>query len=126
MSWLAAASSSRSLRWPISWDAIEMRGVLEGTAARLAAERLTHDRELDPLRRLRDGLDAMRVPTFDSSCPLSGPERGLFIRRWDLAKSPMLRRMMERVLALPFAFPEPWCLPAPSSAGPRAEGIAVA
>src|SRR5262245_39942156 len=31
------------------WDAIEMRGVLEGTAARLAAERLTHDRELTEL-----------------------------------------------------------------------------
>src|SRR2546428_9497459 len=32
------------------WDAIEVRGVLEGTAARLAAERLDNDRELDTLR----------------------------------------------------------------------------
>jgi GntR family transcriptional regulator of vanillate catabolism len=48
------------------WDAIEMRGVLEGTAAPLAAERLTNDRELDPLRRSRDELEAMLVPTIDS------------------------------------------------------------
>src|SRR5437762_2259806 len=32
------------------WDAIDVRGVLEGTAARLAAERLDNDRELDRLR----------------------------------------------------------------------------
>src|SRR5258708_11072920 len=32
------------------WDAIEMRGVLEGTAARLAAERFAHDSDLDALR----------------------------------------------------------------------------
>src|SRR5688572_12167613 len=33
-------------------DAIEIRGVIEGTAARLAAERLGHAAELDMLRRL--------------------------------------------------------------------------
>jgi hypothetical protein len=43
-----------------------VRGVLEGTAARLAADGLTHDRELDPLRRLRDELDAILVPAIDS------------------------------------------------------------
>src|SRR5690348_5749766 len=32
-------------------DAIEVRGVLEGTAARLAAERLSNDAELAALRR---------------------------------------------------------------------------
>ncbi len=31
-------------------DAIELRGVLEGTAARLAAERLDSEEELEPLR----------------------------------------------------------------------------
>src|SRR6058998_2933542 len=33
------------------WDAIEVRGVLDGTAARLAAERLTSSTELEKLRR---------------------------------------------------------------------------
>src|SRR5437588_7318449 len=32
------------------WDALEVRGVLEGTAARLAAERIESVRELDTLR----------------------------------------------------------------------------
>src|ERR1700728_1457848 len=41
------------------WDAIETRGILEGAAARLAAERLTHDSELDQLREYRDEMDAM-------------------------------------------------------------------
>jgi GntR family transcriptional regulator, vanillate catabolism transcriptional regulator len=40
------------------WDAIEMRGVLEGTAARLAAERLTDDRELTGIRRCTTEMDA--------------------------------------------------------------------
>src|SRR5687768_8343112 len=35
-------------------DAIEIRGVVEGTAARLASERLTNASELDTLRRLGD------------------------------------------------------------------------
>ena len=34
------------------WDAIETRGVLEGAAARLAAERLEHDSELNPVARI--------------------------------------------------------------------------
>src|SRR4030095_16430400 len=40
------------------WDAIEVRGVLEGTATRLAAERLEDDREVDTLRRYQDEMDA--------------------------------------------------------------------
>jgi hypothetical protein len=76
MSRLAAASSSRSLRWPTSWDAIEVRGVLEGTAARLALDGLTHDRTgpVTPLER-RVGCDPGSRDRF--VCPLSGPERGL-------------------------------------------------
>ena len=61
-------------------DVIEMRGVLEGTASRLAAERLTNKsiitnhRQLDPLRRSRDELDAMLIPTIDSFAR--------YLRRW--------------------------------------------
>ena len=40
-------------------DAIELRGVLEGTAARLAAERLESDDELEPLRDRCRRLDAI-------------------------------------------------------------------
>src|ERR1700685_391483 len=41
------------------WDAIETRGVLEGAAARFAAERLAQDSELAQLRECRDEMDAM-------------------------------------------------------------------
>src|SRR5947208_6323736 len=44
------------------WHAIEVRGVLEGTAARLAAERLENDRELGALRRYRDEMDSIKRP----------------------------------------------------------------
>jgi GntR family transcriptional regulator, vanillate catabolism transcriptional regulator len=119
MSWLAAASSSRSLRWPTSWDAIEIRGVLEGTPARLAAERLTNDRELDPLRRLRDELDRILVRTIDS-----------FARYLDLNEAPHTdagRLCQESHVAVddgtgsgsPVWYPSAWCLPAPSSPVPR-------
>jgi GntR family transcriptional regulator of vanillate catabolism len=47
------------------WDAIEIRGVLEGAAARLAAERLENDRELDTLRQYRDAMDTLRKPIPD-------------------------------------------------------------
>src|SRR5580700_4432411 len=47
------------------WDAIETRGVLEGAAARLAAERLQHPNELAQLHELRDEMDAMIRPEGD-------------------------------------------------------------
>jgi len=87
------------------WDAIEMRGVLEGTAARLAAERLTVDSELDPLRRHRDEMDAMLRPTIDSFARYLDLNEAFHSALVDLAKSPMLRRTLARVLSLPFAYP---------------------
>ena len=48
-------------------DAIELRGVLEGTAARLAAERLESDDELESLRdSCRELDDVARTPTVES------------------------------------------------------------
>src|SRR5580658_2674130 len=44
------------------WDAIEMRGVLEGTAARLAAERLGNERELTEMRQCFDEMNAYLGP----------------------------------------------------------------
>src|SRR3954470_7631473 len=48
-------------------DTIELRGVLEGTAARLAAERLSEDGELDIARRFcrqMEKLDRLTVDSF--------------------------------------------------------------
>src|ERR1700730_19353568 len=35
------------------WDAIETRGILEGSCARLAAERLNNPAQLEPMRKIR-------------------------------------------------------------------------
>src|SRR5262245_49247295 len=48
------------------WDGIEVRGLLEGGAARLAAERLRDDSELEPLRKIQQDMDAMGEPTVES------------------------------------------------------------
>src|SRR5438132_1945387 len=60
------------------WDAIEVRGVLEGTAARLAAERLEHNSELDALRKCNIEMD---------SIPHPGSNLDLFSRYLDLNES---------------------------------------
>jgi GntR family transcriptional regulator of vanillate catabolism len=87
------------------WDAIEMRGVLEGTAARLAAERLTSDHELAPLRKCRDEMESMLAPTIEIFAHYLDLNEAFHSAVVDLAKSPMLRRTLERVLSLPFASP---------------------
>ena len=87
------------------WDAIEMRGVLEGTAARMAAERLTADSDLDILRRHRDEMYAMLRPNIDSFARYLDLNEAFHSALVDLAKSSMLRRTLARVLSLPFASP---------------------
>jgi GntR family transcriptional regulator of vanillate catabolism len=87
------------------WDAIEIRGVLEGTAARFAAERLRSADELSTLReccRAAEVLVPMDVDGFVRYLELNET----FHRElWALAKSPMLVRTIESVAALPFAAP---------------------
>ena len=89
------------------WDAIEVRGVLEGTAARLAAERLEDNRELDTLRRYRDEMDSIRKPalneeSFSRYLDLNEKFHSELVR---LAKSEMLQWTLDRVISLPFASP---------------------
>jgi hypothetical protein len=109
-----------------------MRGVLERTAARLSANGLTHDRKLDPLRRLRDGLDAILVPAIDSFARYldlneafdsnAGRPRQESHVRWMINV-----RSMKIGSGTPVCCPERfWCWPAPSSPGSRRRGVAVA
>jgi GntR family transcriptional regulator of vanillate catabolism len=89
------------------WDAIEVRGVLEGTAARLAAERLQDDRELDVLRGYRDEMDSITGPalnedSFSQYLDLNEKFHSELVR---LAKNEMLRWTLDRVISLPFASP---------------------
>ena len=94
-------------------DGIEIRGMLEGTAARLAAERLERPDELDEVRmclgrtdrllqRWTSGTDALaRYITLNEQF------HDLLL---GLAKSPMLRRAVDRAVTLPFASPNAFIL----------------
>jgi len=97
------------------WDAIETRGVLEGAAARLAAERLQHDSELAQLREYRDEMDAMirlngdpdrfAEPDIDSYARYLDLNEAFHSEIVTLSKSTMLRRTLEQVKSVPFASP---------------------
>ena len=84
-------------------DAIELRGVLEGTAARFAAERLEVDEELEPLREICTELDlVVRSPSMETFMEYLRLNEEFHQAFRDLAKSPQLERALEHVLALPF------------------------
>ena len=87
-------------------DAIELRGVLEGTALRLAAERGVAPARMGELQRLLAELDltqAGKVETmdFDRYVDLNAT---FHEKLWGLA-SQTIRREIERVAGLPFASP---------------------
>jgi GntR family transcriptional regulator, vanillate catabolism transcriptional regulator len=91
------------------YDAIELRGLLEGAAARLATERFKHVSELSSLqatsfeiltlvRRTRK----LTMETFNLYINLNARfHSGLL----DLAHSRMLRRAIQQACSLPFASP---------------------
>lgn len=89
-------------------DAIEVRGTLEGLAARLAAERGARPSLLvemkDLLTRLDDliGRPAMTVDDFSEYIDLNGQFHALLV---EAAGSPVLARQIDRALNLPFASP---------------------
>ncbi len=88
-------------------DAIELRGVLEGTAARLAAERGADQLALGRIRKTLESLDGCFGATFND-VDLDGytEHNATFHDRLaGLAGSEVLRREIERVNRLPFASP---------------------
>jgi GntR family transcriptional regulator of vanillate catabolism len=93
------------------YDAIEMRGVLEGTAARLAAERLQDLQELAGLRALEQEMVQVMplapelAPNIDTFARYLDLNESFHSAVVDLAKSPMLRQTLDRVQSLPFASP---------------------
>ena len=85
------------------WDGIEVRGVLEGTAARLAAERLTYEAELDTLRTRQREMDALGEPTTETLPHYLELNDRFHDEVLRLAKSDMLRRALDRLLSIPLA-----------------------
>jgi GntR family transcriptional regulator of vanillate catabolism len=92
-------------------DAIELRAVLEGTAARLAAERLGPDGDLEALRRCRDDVARHVQLTMDSLGDYMDGNEAFHAAVVALAKSEMLRRMMDQANSLPFAAPSAMVFP---------------
>jgi GntR family transcriptional regulator of vanillate catabolism len=92
-------------------DAIEVRAVLEGTAARLAAERLTDVSELDQLHHYAEQMGALKGLTIDSLSEYMDSNEAFHAALVDLAKSEMLRRSIEQVSSLPFASPSAMVFP---------------
>src|SRR5690348_14814603 len=90
------------------YDAIELRGLLEGAAARLATERLQDTSELEPMRdSAREIVNLIRnrkltIETFSRYIDLNA----IFHRTLlELARSRMLCRAVEQACSLPFASP---------------------
>ena len=92
-------------------DAVEIRGVLEGTAARLAAERLVDTSELETLRRRCKEMDDLERLSLDSFSSYMDSNEAFHSAIVDLAKSPMLRRAMLQAVSLPFASPSAMVFP---------------
>jgi GntR family transcriptional regulator of vanillate catabolism len=87
-------------------DAIELRGVLEGTAARFAAERRPPRRRLDRLRAVNDEIGTVvheAEPSFDGFVRYVALNERFHEQLVDLAGSEVVSRALEGVVALPFA-----------------------
>jgi GntR family transcriptional regulator of vanillate catabolism len=86
-------------------DAIELRGVLEGTASRLAAERWSGPDTLAPMRDAVAEMDTLTAaPDIDFAAYVAANER-FHAALHALAASPMLNRALAQATALPFASP---------------------
>jgi GntR family transcriptional regulator of vanillate catabolism len=88
-------------------DSIELRGTLEGLAARFAAERGVSARDLEPLKECLNEIDVLvrqdiSVEAFSSYVALNARFHALLT---ELSRSPPLIRQIDRASALPFASP---------------------
>jgi GntR family transcriptional regulator, vanillate catabolism transcriptional regulator len=92
-------------------DAIEVRGVLEGAAARLAAERLTIEGELQRLRHLSQQMEVLQRLTIDSFAQYMDLNEAFHAGIVELSRSAMLQRHLEQVNSLPFASPSAMVFP---------------
>jgi GntR family transcriptional regulator, vanillate catabolism transcriptional regulator len=87
------------------WDAIEVRGVLEGTASRLAAERLSAPSELDVLRHCYQELANFYPDNIQDFVAYFERNDAFHAALWRLAKSPMVEHALQSAAKLPFAAP---------------------
>ena len=87
-------------------DAIELRGVLEGTAARFAAERGATRRDLRALRAINESVEPLvHLADYESFERYVALNELFHARLLKMAASPLLERTLDGVLSLPFASP---------------------
>jgi GntR family transcriptional regulator, vanillate catabolism transcriptional regulator len=87
-------------------DAIELRGVLEGTAARFASERGVPRRELRTLSTINDEIfELVHRDDWESFAEYVDLNERFHARLRKAAHSPMLDRALEGIVSLPFAGP---------------------
>ncbi len=87
------------------WDAIEIRGALEGMAARFAAHRWRSPDELGRLRELSAEMERLAVDDVPAFVQFLEVNQAFHGELWRLARSPILLRNLEFITALPFAAP---------------------
>jgi GntR family transcriptional regulator of vanillate catabolism len=85
------------------WDGIEVRGLLEGAAARLAAERLRDERDVQGLRTIQLEMDALDEPTSDTFPTYLEMNERFHAEVLRLARSEMVRQALDRLLSIPLA-----------------------
>ena len=92
-------------------DAIELRGVLEGTAARFAAERGVSRRELKAMVEITEQTDEFvhraDYESFERYVDLNERFHSLL---HESARSPLLNRALDHAISLPFAGPSAFVL----------------
>ena len=82
------------------WDAIEIRGVLDGTAARLAAERLTTAADVAGLQQICRDMERLQPLDADRFQPFVDLDEAFHAELRCLARSSMLERTIEGMLGL--------------------------
>ncbi len=95
------------------YDAIDLRGLLEGTAARLAAERLRDARDLIPLREASGAMEALfekRKLTLESFTSYIDTNARFHASLVDLSRSRILKRAVYQASTLPFGSPSAFLL----------------
>ena len=95
------------------YDAIDLRGLLEGSAARLASERLRDPRDLAPLREACDGMESLfskRKLTLEAFTLYIDWNARFHTALADLSHSRILRRAIKQASSLPFGSPSAFLL----------------
>jgi len=86
-------------------DAIETRGILEGAAARLAAERLEDSAQLEPMRKINRAMEEILTMDIESFTRYLDLNQDFHMAILDLANNKSLRRALEQVYKFPFTSP---------------------